>query len=214
MKKLAFTLSALCIAGAAFAQTTFGIKAGPDFSSYREKSELSKENGKIIVGISGGVYASLPIAPKFFIQPSLMYEGKGGKGANDTKVRLNYLTLPVDLLFKSKMPGGNGSWIVGAGAYIGYGLSGKISLGVNDSVSVFVFSSESNPFKKSTFGEALLKRFDAGANVQLGYEMSSGFNIGLYSELGLINILRDGYDNDKLYNTSFSIMIGYTFGKY
>lgn len=213
MKKLIFTLAALAIAGASFAQTTFGIKVGPDFSSYTSKDNNAKETSKMIVGLEGGVYANLPIAPQFYIQPSLMYEGKGGKSKDNDNVttRLNYLTLPVDLLFKPEMPNGSGSWIVGVGPYVGYGISGKTKYST-DAGEVSL-----DPFKENdlTDNKAPLKRFDAGANVQLGYEMASGFNVVLNADLGLININNLNSDKDNSYkNTSFGVTLGYTFGKY
>jgi len=212
MKKIIFTMAALCVAGATFAQATFGVKVGPSFSSVATKSDGHKETSKMLVGVAGGVYANLPIAPEFYVQPSLMYEGKGGKestdigGTNiDTKVRLNYLTLPIDLLFKPEMPNGSGSWIIGVGPYLGYGISGKSS--------VSGVSGSTDPFKGGS-DDASLKRFDAGANVQLGYEMASGFNIGLNAELGLINALNHGDSDNSFRNTSFGVTLGYTFGKY
>lgn len=213
MKKLIFTLAALGIAGASFAQATFGIKAGPDFSSATSKSNGSKETSKMIVGLEGGVYANLPIAPQFYIQPSLMYQGKGGKSKDNDNVttRLNYLTLPIDLLFKPEMPNGSGAWIVGVGPYLGYGISGKTKYsGDQGEISP-------DPFKKNALlgDKAALKRFDAGANVQLGYEMASGFNIVLNADLGLINIDNiKAHSDDSFKNTSFGITLGYTFGKY
>ena len=201
MKKILLSLVAVCIAGAAFAQTTFGVKLGPDFSSTTTKFEGDKETSKILVGLAGGVYANLPIAPEFYIQPSLMYEGKGGKDKNsDEKVRLNYLTLPVDLLFKPAMPNGSGSWLIGVGPYLGYGFSGKVS------------GSDMDPFKSEGGNDAYLKRFDAGANVQLGYEMASGFNITLNTELGLINLAKNGNSDNSFRNTSFGVNLGYTRG--
>lgn len=212
MKKIAFMLAAVCLATAAFAQTSFGIKAGPNFSSYSVKTGGTKETGKIIAGLSGGVYATVPIARKFNIQPSLMYAGKGGKGKEfDTKVRLNYLTLPVIVLFKPGMSGGSGSWMVGAGPYIGYGLSGKITRGVNDSTSAFAYSSD--PFKKQGAADALLRRFDLGGDVELGYETAYGFNISLNGAFGVNNIMNHGNSDNFMHNTSFSIMIGYIWGK-
>lgn len=216
MKKLVFTLAALGIAGATFAQTTFGVKAGPNFSGYTARESGTKESGKLMVGLSGGVYANVYISPKLYIQPSLMYEGKGGKEKEfGIKTRLNYLTLPVNLLFKPEIPNGNGSWIAGAGAYIGYGFSGNSTSNANDSTTIFSYYTD-NPFKKAKYFNPLLKHFDAGADIQLGYEMASGFNIVLNAELGLISIFNNNqysnWDKDNFFrNTSFSVMVGYTF---
>lgn len=209
MKKIMLPLAASLIAGitlfsapnASAQSTTFGIKVGPDFSSLASKSNNTKETSKMLVGLAGGVYANIPIAPQFYVQPTLMYEGKGGTDKQtDVKTRLNYLTLPIDLLFKPEMPNGSGSWIVGIGPYFGYGLSGKIS-GTAGGTTL-----NEDPFKSNGF----YKRFDAGANVQLGYEMAGGFNIGLNTDLGLVNILTNGNSSNSARNTSFGVSVGYT----
>lgn len=219
MKKIMFPVLALLMGGiilfsanTAHAQVSYGVKLGPDFSSLAYKIDNSKTTSKMLVGVAGGVYANLSIAPQFYVQPSLMYEGKGGKDkSTDIKTRLNYLTLPIDLLFKPEMPNGSGAWIVGIGPYFGYGLSGKTSGTAGNTT----FSGD--PFKDNGSG-ASLKRFDAGANVQLGYEMSNGFNIGLNAEWGLVNILNNAGSggsgsSNSARNTSFAVMVGYTLGK-
>lgn len=200
--------------------TTFGIKVGPSFSSMTTKTNGDKNTSDMLVGLEGGVYANLPIAPQFYIQPSLMYEGKGGKETYDNggvsgeaKTRLNYLTLPIDFLFKPEMPNGSGAWIIGVGPYFGYGLSGKTKL--SGEVGDVGGSASYDPFKDGgSDNDAALKRFDAGANVQLGYEMANGFNIGLNANLGLVNIANNGDDDNSARNTNFGVTLGYTFGKY
>ncbi|HLR37451.1 MAG TPA: porin family protein [Chitinophagaceae bacterium] len=169
---------------------TFGVKVGPNFSSITSKVNGSKNTTDMLVGFQGGVYANIPIAPQFYIQPSLMYQGKGGKyKEGDVKERLNYITLPVDFLFKPEMPNGSGSWIVGVGPYFGYGISGSNDAFKNDDA---------------------LKRFDVGANVQLGYEMARGLNFVLNADLGLINIAKNGDSDNSIKNTSFGVTVGYT----
>lgn len=200
--------------GGGMSSITYGVKVGPSFSSMATKTNGDKETSDMLVGLEGGVYANIPIAPQFYIQPSLMYEGKGGKQSvtgGEVKMRLNYLTLPIDFLFKPEMPNGSGSWIIGVGPYLGYGISGSTSSDLLDG--------SYDPFKEvggegGTTSEALLKRFDAGANVQLGYEMANGFNIGLNANLGLINIANNGDDDNSIKNTNFGVTLGYTFGKY
>lgn len=197
--------------GGGMSSTTFGVKVGPSFSSTTSKVDGDKETSDMLVGFEGGVYANIPIAPQFYVQPSLMYEGKGGKNKDvDAQTRLNYLTLPIDFLFKPEMPNGSGAWIIGVGPYLGYGISGKSELTVGEATGSI------DPFKENdlTGGEALLKRFDAGANVQLGYEMASGFNIGLNANLGLIDIANNGDSDNSFKNTNFGVTLGYTFGKY
>lgn len=209
MKKIIFLAAGVFLSVYGFAQTTFGIKAGPDFSSLSMKSDGSKTTSKGLIGVEGGVYANLPVAPQLVVQPALLYTGKGGKynlgeGYVQTQ-RLNYITLPIDLLYEAAMPNGSGTWFFGAGPYLAYGLSGKVT---DNSPT----PSNINPFKD--YGEgAALKRFDAGADVQIGYEMPSGFNMGLSADLGLMNLAASGNQQGTAHNTSFAILLGYTFRK-
>ncbi|WP_344980669.1 porin family protein [Compostibacter hankyongensis] len=200
MKKWYLAVAAMLIAGTTFAQTTFGLRVGPNFSSATQKVDGEKETSKIITGVAGGAYANIPIATDFYIQPALQYEGKGGKAKDfDVTTRLNYLTLPIDFVYKPEMGDGS-NWIVGVGPYLGYGLGGKVKGGDET-------TSDQDPFD-SEFG---LKRFDAGANVQVGYEFNNGFNIGLNTELGLLNLVQDGDNDNSFRNTSFGVSVGYTF---
>lgn len=207
MKKVLLSLTALLIAGVGFAQTigqqpiSFGIKAGPNFSSYTSKASGTKTTSKLIVGLEAGVYANISLADEFYFQPSLLYAGKGGKDKNsDTKINLSYLELPLDFLFKPDIGNGN-KFIVGVGPYVAYGIGGSVK-GSTPSY---------DPFKSYNGTDASLKRFDAGANVQLGYEMPSGFNVGLNTDLGLVNALNHGDNNNSFRNTSFAVTVGYTF---
>lgn len=200
-------LSAVSNAGA---QINFGVKAGPDFSSITTKTTGtagSRVTSNGLIGLEAGIYAEIQAASQLVIQPALMYEGKGGKynlsGGYMQTQRLNYLTLPIDVLYKPEMPNGTGAWYLGAGPYLAYGISGKISDNQTGSGAV-------DPFKDYGNG-AQLNRFDAGAHVQLGYEMSTGLNMGLDAMLGLVNISSHGNINNTAHNTSFALTIGYTF---
>jgi|SRR5690348_2821297 len=208
MKNVILSLTALLIAGVGFAQTigqqpiSFGIKAGPNFSSYTSKASGTKTTSKLIVGLEAGVYANISLADEFYFQPSLLYAGKGGKDKNsDTKINLSYLELPLDFLFKPDIGNGN-KFIVGVGPYVAYGIGGSVK-GSAPSYDPFKAGGPNN--------NGALKRFDAGANVQLGYEIPKGFNVGLNTDLGLINLQNGGDNNNSFRNTSFAVTVGYTF---
>lgn len=187
------------------ATASFGIKVGPNFSSVTTKLSGSKETSNLLTSVSGGVYVNLPLAPEFYLQPALLFEQKGGKKVygshSDELFRLNYLTLPLNFTFAPAV--GRGQWLVGFGPYFGYGLSGTHSGSFAD--SLFTFSHD--PFS----GDNGLKRFDAGLDVLIGYQLASGINFGIQSELGLVNLLKNGDSNNSFRNTSFQVTIGYTF---
>ena len=120
----------------ASAQTNFGILAGFNNSTQRYADRVPKLEKKFYLLWHAGVAADIPIAGRFYLQPQLLVSAKGGNSevrdldrnvyfTSDltSKVRLLYLELPVNVLYK--LPLGPGKLIAGAGPYIAYGLGGK-----------------------------------------------------------------------------------------
>lgn len=207
MKKVLFSVAALLIAGASFAQVKFGVTAGPSFSSYTSKVAGDKETSKLITGLRAGVTVDLPLADEFYIQPSLLYVGKGGMmeaGGLDLKTRLNYLELPINFMFKPEV--GAGNLFIGLGPYLAYGISGKGEIADNNGNEI------SSDIEWGNDNRGQFKRLDAGANFQFGYEFPMGFNVGLHTDLGLVNVRGDGDDDNSFRNTSFGVSVGYKFG--
>lgn len=205
MKKAVLLIGIVCgLTELASAQTSYGIQAGANFSSMTSRIQGSKYTSNILAGVAAGVFAKLPLAAELAFRPALMYEGKGGSDQEvqgyRLKTRLNYLTLPLDLLYQAPIAAG-GLWTVGVGPYLGYGLSGKRSGGSPTAPN------SGDPFKT---GQGSLKRFDFGGNVQLGYKSPSGFQVGLSTELGILNIAKGGDSKNGYRNTSFDLLIGYT----
>lgn len=195
------------MAGSAFAQSEFGVLAGPDFSSINAKMNGAKITSHLLMGVAAGVYARLPLTGPFFLQPSLLYAGKGGSqqlAGYKIKTRLHYLTLPVDVLYMPASVGGaTGRWMAGLGPYLAYGLSGKVSGGPA------IGQASGDPFRD---GAGAQKRFDAGADVLLGYAFDSGFSLGLHADLGILNLAHQGNSQNALRNTAFKILLGYRIG--
>src|SRR5690606_10649895 len=106
MKKL-FLSAAVVMSTLTFAQQ-FGVKAGMNVSSLSEDSNLSDQGSKI--GFNAGVFANIPIAASFSVQPELIYTQYGEKYdytvpstiiTNATRspgaMNLYYVSLPVML---------------------------------------------------------------------------------------------------------------------
>ncbi|MGX5818271.1 porin family protein [Chitinophaga lutea] len=204
MKKLALSLAAMLIACASFAQVKFGVVAGPSFSSYTYKILGDKETSKMMTGFRAGFTADLPLGDDFYIQPSLLYVGKGGKnddGPIDLKTRINYLELPLNFMYKAEV--GTGAIFIGLGPYVALGLSGTREANVAGSKvkNDIEWGDETGKMKK----------FDAGGNFQFGYELPMGLNFGLYTDLGLVNLAGNGDSDNSFRNTSFGVTVGYKF---
>lgn len=204
MKKVLLSAAALLVASLSFGQAKWGIVAGPQFSSITAKNaglNSGKETSKLLTGIRAGFTVDIPIAEDFYIGSGLLYSGKGGKAKNsDVKTTLSYLELPIHFMFKPEV--GSGRLVLSAGPYVAYGLGGKIKdTGFGD---LDVYDDEALLLKQ--------KRFDAGAGINVGYEMPMGLYFGLNTDLGLINTA-DNTNNDRSFkNTSFGVSVGYKFG--
>lgn len=208
MKKLLLSAVALLVASLSFGQAKWGIIAGPNFSSVTAKQSTgSKETTKILTGIRAGVTVDIPLSDEFYIGTGLLYAGKGGKfkDAGDMKITLGYLQLPVNFMFKPEV--GNGWIVLAAGPYVAYGLGGKYK----DTPPEFSPEDDVDAFGDEA-GLGKLKRFDAGANVNIGYEMRSGLFFGLNTDLGLVNIYDNTSGGRRFKNTSFGVSVGYKFG--
>lgn len=226
--KLLIVIAVLFITATALqAQVSFGITAGPNFQAVTGKDYAGDniEHG-MIVGFHAGVNALFPIAPDFFFQPGILYSQKGGlgnsfmmatKSSNDefsTTLRISYLELPLNLLYRPQF--GNGHILIGFGPYVAMGLGGN---------QVYKYGNDSYEQKVKFFNEigeddwdfdyAFYKRFDAGANIFVGYELEMGLFLRLNAQLGLLNIRSaiEDFDSDEssFKNTGFGVSIGYNF---
>ncbi|GAA0532135.1 porin family protein [Chitinophaga japonensis] len=208
MKKTLLSVAAMLIAGLSFGQVKWGVVAGPNFSSVTQKYAGDKETSSLLVGVRAGITADLPLADEFFIGTGLLYAGKGGKNKDnsDFKTTLSYLQLPI--LFTYKPQVGTGNLVLGVGPYLAYGLGGKHKGGIgNLSGDLKAFDDESGAYK--------LSRFDAGAGIQVGYELPQGLYFGLNTDLGLVNVASEkeiAGEDFSWKNTSFGVSVGYKFG--
>jgi hypothetical protein len=126
-------------------------------------------------------------------------------------VRIGYLEVPVNLVFKPEI--GGGKIILGFGPYYAYALNGKVK---NDDGDIDIdFGKEVNEddFTNDEDGAFYLKRHDFGANLLVGYEFPMGIFLQLNAQLGLFDVSSDfpfvPTDETKYNNTGFGFSLGY-----
>ncbi len=132
--------------------------------------------------------------------------GKGGKyndGFGTSTTRITYLEIPMYAMYGYKLPDDKGGVFGGLGPYIGYGLWGKTTY--KDSRT----NESYGAFDKNSGG---YKRFDAGLNFMVGYQLPQGLSLSLVREIGLVNI-DSGNSADKTYNRVWSLNVGYPLDK-
>lgn len=201
MRKIVLLLTAaMVMTAASFAQDAktigFGLKAGANFSSLKDKFDGDTENSDMKVGFHGGAFVNLPIGTTFAIQPELVYSIEGGKeeeGDYTAKANLSYLNIPV--MFQYTASG----FYAETGPQIGFLMSAKLKEeegGQEDETDIKDFMESTN--------------FSWG--IGLGYKLPSGLGFGARYNLGLSNLNKDGNDDFSTKANTIQVGLSYTFG--
>jgi hypothetical protein len=226
--KLIATLIVVVMAFQASAQIGFGVRAGAGLFNLDVKEyDGTKEEGyKLAPRFNIGVFAEFNVSENFLIQPGLLFATKGAKSDDieldfdkssmSASINLQYIELPIYLMYKAQM--GQGAILLGAGPYFGYGLGGKYNWKMG-SVSInwdIKFSNEWGDEDAIYF-----KPLDYGFNVMAAYQLPAGLFFGLNAQLGLANfylpyemsVWRKSSSDDKssIKNIGFNLSVGYKF---
>ena len=205
----------------------FGLIGGVNLQILNGKDFWGEQlKNKLVFGFHGGLNASIPFAPDLYFQPGLLYTVKGAqkkifespiKGdevAITTTINLNYIELPLNLLYRPQL--GDGHIILGFGPYAAYGISGKVKTRGGNLTSNLDVKFK-NIVKESDSGDdfAYYRPFDAGANILAGYEFYYGVFLQLNAQVGLLKVNPE-YElltNDKTSyrNNGFGLSAGYRF---
>lgn len=175
-------------------KTSFSIRAGINFQNINGEDMLGKDlDWKLKTGFHIGAEADVPIATDFYIRPGVLFSTKGANldDADDTKVNVSYIEVPISFTYKPVL--GTGRLILGVGPYVAFAVGGKVKNGVDEDIE---FENEISP---GQLGDAFfLKRFDAGGNIFFGYEFAQRIFAQINAQLGLVNINPDieGIDDD------------------
>lgn len=190
-------------------RTSFGIRAGVNFQNINGKDAVGDNlDNKLLTGFHAGINAEAPLGSGFYLQPGVLYSMKGAKYEGDAKVKLSYVEVPVNFVYKPIL--GSGNMLLGFGPYVGFGINGKIEA-PNGTETDIDFGSDYDAVNPATY----FKRFDAGGNLLAGYEFANKLSFQLNAQLGLAKINKENkaVANDKTSwkNTGFGLSLGYRF---
>lgn len=217
MKKVFLLAATTVIATVSFSQVRFGVQAiGNAGSVSASTTGLTNVKKPTQVGFGAGVVADFPLQSNLSVRSSLNFLQK--KGAieftnfgtdkkSTVKSTLNYLELPVNLVYKIPMNGK--SIYFGAGPSFGYGISGKMKYNgyeVLEGVPHPVNES-ADAFKKEADGGADMKRFDISANAIAGVQFDNGLFVNAGYLMGLTNLQKG--DGDKYKNRGIQLTVGF-----
>jgi hypothetical protein len=193
MKKILLSIFACSSLVFASAQVQFGVKAGYNLASVSQSGSQNDNGLKSKSGFHGGVFASLPIAESFFLQPELVYSGQGASETQNNEtinLNYNYLNIPVLAKYQSAM-----GLFAETGPQVGFLLSANVSGG---GVSMDIKDQSQSIDFSWAFG--------------VGYKLSNiPLGIDARYNLGFTNILKDSPD-ETVKNSVFQIGLFYMFG--
>jgi hypothetical protein len=188
--------------------TNFGIRAGVNFQNINGKDAAGNDlKNDLLTGINAGINAEIPLSSGFYLQPGALYSTKGAKLNDGNKLKLSYIEVPVNFVYKPIL--GTGNMLLGFGPYVGFGINGKVE-SPNGSSEKVTFSKD---FDATSAGPQF-KRFDAGGNLLAGYEFANNVSFQVNAQLGLADINPNttaANDKTKLNNTGFGLSLGYRF---
>lgn len=199
MKKIILSaVVAIAFATVSQAQLRVGVKAGGSLDNQRinvtESSIYSSDN---LRGYQAGLVGELPLGGNFYLQPQVLFSRKGAMhlsstGADNIKVRMSYVEMPVNVLYKFNLP--FGKIFAGAGGAFSYGVGGKeIQAGQTNKI-----------YGK---GRSDWKREDISLTFTTGIEFDNGFFASFNSQKGLRDIHKS--DGVSIKNKSISVSVGY-----
>lgn len=227
MKKNLYILIALIgVSGMVNAQSdkplgksSFGMFAGLNLQNINGKDAAgTKLSNSLVTRFNAGVNYEIPIAPEFYFQPGLQFITKGTKGpvlytdnngthAITREIKMNYIEMPLNLVFKPIL--GNGHMILGFGPYVGYSIGGNVKFTGSPVPSDTDIQFEKEAPSNDANNLIYFKKLDVGANFFVGYEFQKGLNLVLNSQLGLININSTTTSKMENKNTGFGLALGY-----
>jgi len=218
MKKLILGM-ALTAGSLAFAQTTtttttttttmsdntvrFGIKGGMNVSSLSKDASLADQGSKI--GFNAGVFATIPVAASFNIQPEVLYSQYGDK--YDTRIgnttysyanHLDYITVPVMFQYNF-VP----NFYVEAGPEFGFMVSAK-NKAKNETANNVI--AESGNYKDQ------FNTFNFGLGLGAGYYFTDNVGITARYVAGLTDIAKNRPNgSDAVRNNAFQVGLAFKF---
>ncbi len=207
MKKLILGL-AVTASTLAFAQQTksssspvaFGVKAGMNVSSLSKDEGLDDQKSKI--GFNAGVFANIPIASSFSIQPEVLYSQYGEKSEYtvlgnkySASTKLDYVAVPVMFQYNF-VP----NFYLEAGPEFGLMVSATNKI-KNEQTGQ---STKSENYKDD------LNTFNLGIGIGTGYYFTP--NIGLTARYvaGATDIFKEN-NGDAVRNNTFQVGLAFKF---
>ena len=203
-------------------EVTGGIKVDGNLSNFILSDPYSENaSSKFGMGFSAGGFAKFEFFNKIALQPELLLQFRNSTIKQKTPIdnkdpdiiyipEIDYqyfgVEVPLYAMYQSNLESGS-KVIFGVGPYLGFGITAKQKLNIeNGNVMEVDLYQEFNGQKSN------MQRFDFGVGVNVAYEFNfMPIQVGLTWKLGLTNVVNHSDDIYSMKNHSFSLGLGYRF---
>lgn len=173
-----------------------GFKVGTSLSNYRLGGDMKGFKSKMGIGGSVGGFLKFDLSPNFALQSGVDVYYKSSKlEPKADKPSDKFKSIGVEIPLYGIIQGdlGRGKAFVGAGPYVGYGISAK-----SDGVHLFKKNSET--------GEPAMSRFDYGVGGIIGYDFDKSWQINAGYQFGLTDLHKANAGSMKSQGASIGIV--------
>src|SRR5690606_19575460 len=171
------------------------FKAGTSLSNYRLKGNMKGFDSKMKIGGSVGGFIKYDVNQNFALQSGIdvYYRTSKLESATDktsSKIKSFGVELPVYGILQGELGGGKA--FIGAGPYVGYGISTK-----SNGVNLFKNNSEA--------GKPNMNRFDYGLGAIIGYDFDKNWQINANYQFGLADLHKGKGGSMKSHGASIGL---------
>ena len=207
MKNLGLTF--LFVASmATTASAQFGIEGGLNLANMAIKSVGNKVPTQFKTGGAFGLTTNIAFSDHVYLEPGLFFDMNGCTitGPPKTYYTIYSVTIPLNIEYKSGEK--CSSWfIAGIGPYIARNIGGDYYgddvLGIPiDNISLKFGSSKTDNFKA----------LDLGFGVNMGYIIKKHLFFRFHYQMGLVNLLPNGDNDNSVKTSALGVTIGCLFG--
>lgn len=233
MKRVLLLFIVLTYAFHSSGQVSMGLRSGYTAASLEVTGETGGGSGETAGGYTTfhgwhlDLVINVPVYEGLYFQPVIRYITKGtGFGRPQpikpelsgayvpagSKLQLNYLELPLNVVYK--FPLGNGKVTAGLGPYVAAGLKGRYHFNIMQNGRNITNNSKQVQFsRKANDNLAVVRMYpwDAGANFALGYEFNNGIMLGANYSMGMTDADRSEYTTSR--NRYLAVSVGFLFNR-
>ena len=208
MKKIILTVAlamGLGVAGINAQNVTGDIKVEANTSNFF-LSDMDGLKSKLGFGVTVGGFGTVEFSENFVLRPEILLHLKNStmeEEATGDETDYQYFGVEIPIYAVGQFAIGSGKGFVGVGPYVGFGIDARYKADGADDLKLYEEIGNS--------GESMMKRFDMGAGLIVGYEFSQKLQITAGYKVGFIDALDAGKDNATMLNQTISLSLGYRF---